>query len=44
VGFERVGVRDCFAEGGSTPYLLARYGLDADAIVAAFLRAHARGR
>lgn len=42
VGFERVGVRDCFAEGGSTPYLLARYGLDAEAIVAAFLRAHAR--
>jgi transketolase len=42
VGFERVGVRDCFAEGGTTPYLLARYGLDADAIVAAFKRAQAR--
>lgn len=42
VGFERVGVRDVFAEGGSTPYLLARYGLDAPAIVAAFHRAHAR--
>lgn len=42
VGFERVGVRDCFAEGGSTPYLLARYGLDANAVVAAFLRAHGR--
>ncbi len=42
VGFERVGVRDVFAEGGSTPYLLQRYGLDADAIVAAFLRAHTR--
>lgn len=42
VGFERVGVQDCFAEGGSTPYLLARYGLDADALVAAFRRAHAR--
>ncbi len=43
-GFERVGVRDVFAEGGSTPYLLARYGLDADAIVAAFRRAHGRRR
>lgn len=42
VGFERVGVLDRFAEGGSTPYLLARYGLDAAAIVAAFRRAHAR--
>lgn len=42
VGFERVGVRDCFAEGGSTPYLLQRYGLDATAIVAAFRRAYAR--
>ena len=40
--FERIGVRDCFAEGGSTPYLLARYGLDVNAIVAAFLRAHGR--
>lgn len=44
VTFERVGVRDVFAEGGSTPYLLARYGLDAYAIAAAFLRAHARRR
>ncbi|MEO8280320.1 MAG: transketolase C-terminal domain-containing protein [Ideonella sp.] len=42
VGFERVGVRDCFAEGGTTPYLLTRYGLDANAIVAAFQRAHGR--
>jgi transketolase len=41
-GFERVGVRDTFAEGGSTPYLLAKYGLDANAIVAAFERARAR--
>ncbi len=40
--FERVGVKDRFAEGGSTPYLLQRYGLDADAIGAAFRRAHAR--
>ena len=42
VGFDRVGVRDRFAEGGSTPYLLAKYGLDADAIVAAFRRARQR--
>ncbi len=42
VSFERIGVRDCFAEGGSTRFLLARYGLDVSAIVAAFLRAHAR--
>lgn len=41
-GFERVGVRDTFAEGGSTPYLLAKYGLDADGIVAAFDRARER--
>ena len=41
-GFERVGVRDTFAEGGSTPYLLAKYGLDSEAIVAAFERARAR--
>jgi transketolase len=41
-GFERVGVRDTFAEGGSTDYLLARYGLDAAAIAAAFRRARAR--
>ena len=26
-GFGRVGVRDTFAEGGSTPYLFERYGL-----------------
>jgi transketolase len=44
VGFERVGVRDVFAEGGTTPYLLSRYGLDADAIVTAFRRAHTRRR
>jgi len=42
VGFERVGVRDCFAEGGSTPYLMQRYGLDSAAVAAAFHRAHAR--
>lgn len=37
VGFRRVGVRDVFAEGGSTPYLLERYGLTPQAIVEAFL-------
>jgi transketolase len=42
VGFERVGVRDCFAEGGSTPYLQTKYGLDAPAIAAAFRRAAER--
>jgi transketolase len=42
-GFERVGVRDTFAEGGSTDYLLRKYGLTADAIVAAFRRARGRG-
>ena len=41
-GFERVGVRDTFAEGGSTDYLLAKYGLTAEALVAAFRRAKSR--
>jgi transketolase len=34
--FRRIGVQDTFAEGGSTPYLFAKYGLDAAAIEAAF--------
>lgn len=34
--FRRIGVRDTFAEGGSTAYLFRKYGLDAEAIVAAF--------
>jgi transketolase len=38
-GFRRVGVADTFAEGGTTPYLLQRYGLTAQAIVDAFLAA-----
>jgi transketolase len=38
-GFARVGVRDVFAEGGTTPYLFERYGLTADAIVSAYRRA-----
>jgi len=40
--FARVGIADRFAEGGSTPYLQAKYGLDAPAIVTAFRRAAAR--
>lgn len=35
VRFARVGLRDTFAEGGSTPYLLRKYGLTASAVVAA---------
>lgn len=42
VGFARVGVRDVFAEGGSTAYLFERYGLSAAEIVAAFHRARSR--
>jgi len=34
--FARVGVQDVFAEGGSTPYLFEKYGLNAEAIAAAF--------
>ncbi|BBK38800.1 transketolase [Allostella sp. ATCC 35155] len=41
-GFERIGVRDVFAEGGTTPYLLQKYGLTAEAIVAAFHRARGK--
>lgn len=41
-GFRRVGVRDVFAEGGTTPYLFARYGLTAEAIAEAYR--DARGR
>jgi transketolase len=33
VPFHRVGVRDVFAEGGSTPYLFEKYGLSEDAII-----------
>jgi transketolase len=41
-GFARVGVADRFAEGGSTSYLQAKYGLDAAAIVEAFRSASKR--
>ncbi len=36
--FERVGVRDTFAEGGSTGYLFERYGLSVDAVIGAVHR------
>lgn len=39
--FTRVGIQDTFAEGGSTPYLLDKYGLTSDAIVSAFRRLRA---
>lgn len=35
-GFARVGIRDTFAEGGTTPYLQSRYGLVAPDIVTAY--------
>ena len=35
VPFRRVGVMDRFCEGGSTPYLLRKYGLDSPAIAQA---------
>jgi transketolase len=35
VRFAMVGVRDTFAEGGNTPYLMKKYGLDAQHIAAA---------
>ena len=41
-GFARVGVKDTFAEGGSTPYLQAKYGLLAADIVAAYGHAASR--
>ncbi|MBX3596528.1 MAG: transketolase [Rhizobiaceae bacterium] len=39
---ERVGIRDVFAEGGTTAYLFQKYGLSAEAIVDACLRAEMR--
>ena len=35
VPFRRVGVQDRYCEGGSTPYLLRKYGLDGSAIAQA---------
>ena len=36
--FERVGIKDQFCEGGTTPYLMHKFGLDAVAIAAAARR------
>lgn len=44
VGMARIGIQDTFAEGGTTPYLLTKYGLTADNIVSAYwLAAERRG-
>lgn len=43
VNFERVGLRDTFAYGGTTPYLMKAFGMDADAVAAAVLRQRGRG-
>ena len=34
-GFAQVGIRDCFAEGASAPFLFRKYGLSTEAIVQA---------
>ncbi|HYG44196.1 MAG TPA: transketolase C-terminal domain-containing protein [Bordetella sp.] len=36
VNFARIGVRDTFAYGATTPYLMAQFGLDAPAVVRTF--------
>ncbi len=38
VKFERIGLRDTFAYGGTTPYLLKTFKMDADAVASALLR------
>ena len=43
-GFQRVGVGDQFAEGGSTDFLFEKYGLSVAAIVSAFGQARRRFR
>ncbi|CDZ47812.1 transketolase family protein [Neorhizobium galegae] len=43
VKFRRIGVRDVFAEGGTTPYLFEKYGLSAKAL-AATIREAAKGK
>lgn len=35
IPFKRVGIQDQFCEGGSTPYLMKKFGIDADAIISA---------
>ncbi|MEM7303035.1 MAG: transketolase C-terminal domain-containing protein [Pseudomonadota bacterium] len=42
VPFKRVGVRDQFCEGGTTPYLLKRFGLNSTAIADACRETHKR--
>ena len=32
IPFKRIGIQDQFCEGGTTPYLMKKYGIDADAI------------
>ena len=39
VPMTRVGIADTFAEGGSTPYLFNKYGLDVEHVVAAAVEA-----
>jgi transketolase len=38
VRFARIGIRDTFAEGGSTPYLFEKYGLGVANVVATLER------
>lgn len=38
IALSRVGIGDCFAEGGSTSFLFAKYGLTAEHIEQAYLR------
>jgi transketolase len=40
--FAMIGVRDVFAEGGTTPYLMGKYGLTADDIVERAVALHRR--
>lgn len=42
VRFRRIGIRDTFAEGGSTAYLFGKYGLTAETIVTGFKQLSAR--
>ncbi|WP_170921188.1 hypothetical protein [Enhydrobacter aerosaccus] len=44
VGFRRVGIRDGFAESGSTSYLFEKYGLSERGIIDAVKEARARKR
>ena len=35
IPFKRIGIQDQFCEGGTTPYLMQKFGIDADAITRA---------